>query len=437
MIVGKGTEMKNENKGILAVKTKKFGIYALSVLKLIFIGLLSGFFAGAAGTLFSFCLSHATAFRDGHIWIVYGLPLGGLAIAGLYKIFKLDNDKGTNLVLTSITGKDKVPFRMAPLIFVSTILTHFLGGSVGREGAALQLGGSLGNTAASIFKMDEKDRKIFIMSGMSAAFAALFGTPMAAAFFAIEVAAVGTLYISALLPSVVAGFVASRLPLLLGIEAEKFAVAGIPSMDAVNALKTAGLAVLCGLLSILFCSVMKYMKKFLEHFIKNPYVRIAAAAVVFIGITAALGTTDFYGAGMDVIERAVTDGKAVPYAFIIKLILTALLLGAGFKGGEIVPSLYVGATFGCIFGQIAGMSPGLCAAVGMAAVFCGVTNCPVASIFIGFELFGFECAPYILIAVAISFVSSGYYSLYSAQEMKYSKYKFGLRPDSSSGYERR
>ena len=422
--------MDSKYKEIITEKTKNFGIYALTILKWIVMGLVVGLFVGAVSTVFSFCLSHVTEFRVNHRWMIYGLPIGGLAIVGLYKLLKVDKDKGTNLVMTSITENDEIPLKVAPLIFVSTIITHMFGGSVGREGAALQLGGSFGNVLGRIFRFDEKDKKIMIMCGMSAAFAALFGTPMAAAVFAIEAATVGIMYYTSLVPCVISALVASNFSATMGISPESFPVMNVPDMSVILGVKTLGLALLCGLVSILFCLMMKYVKKFLERYLKNPFLRVVVAALVFIGITAITGSTDYYGAGIDVIERAVIDGEAVPYAFILKMFLTALVLGAGFKGGEIVPAFYVGATFGCLYGHIVGMSPTLCAAMGMTAVFCGVTNCPISAMLISFELFGFECVPYIIIAAAVSFAASGYFGIYSVQKIMFSKYKLLPRNES-------
>ena len=312
---------------------------------------------------------------------------------------------------------------MAPLIFVSTVITHLFGGSAGREGAALQLGGSLGNTIGRIFRLDDKDRKIIITAGMSAAFSAMFGTPMAAAIFATEAAVVGTMYLASLLPCVMAAVVAGMFSASMGISPESFTISHIPNFGVITGGKIILLALLAGLLSTLFCMAMKYGKKYLNNFIKNPFIRIVAASAVFLLVTKLIGGDDYYGAGIQVIERAVVHEEAVPYAFIVKLLLTALIIGAGFRGGEIVPAFFIGATFGCVFGKIMGISPGLCAAMGMTAMFCGITNCPITSMLISFELFGFECVPYIVITAAVSFVASGYSGIYSSQQFLYSKYR--------------
>ncbi len=405
-------------KEVLITAGKRF----LILLKWLLIGFAIGLIVGAISTAFSFCLSHVTELRGRYPYIVYGLPIAGLAIVGLYKLAFKDKDIGTNGVITSIWSEPDVPGKMAPLIFISTTLTHLFGGSAGREGAALQLGGSLGCFFGRIFKVNKYDRKIILMSGMSAAFAALFGTPMAAAVFALEAATVGSMYLASLLPCVVAAIVACQFSASLGISPESFPVSNIPDFGPVSALKIVLLAILAGFVSILFCFMMKYVKVYLEKWIKNPFLRVFAAAALFLLITGIIGGNDYYGAGIHVIEKAVIDGEAVPYAFILKMFLTALILGAGFKGGEIVPSFYVGATFGCVFGHVFGISPELCAAMGMTAMFCGITNCPITSMLISFELFGFECVPYIVLTAAVSFVASGYSGIYSAQRFMYSKY---------------
>ncbi|MGN0375322.1 MAG: chloride channel protein [Butyrivibrio sp.] len=395
----------------------------LTMVKWLVIGTAIGLIVGAVSSAFSFCLSYVTQLRSEYPYIVYGLPIGGLAIVGLYKLAFKDKDIGTNGVIDSISNNPEVPAKVAPLIFVGTTITHLFGGSAGREGAALQLGGSLGCMFGQIFKMNKYDRKIMIMAGMSAAFAALFGTPMAAAVFAVEAATVGSLYIASLLPCVVSAIVACQFSASMGISPESFPLTDIPHFGVVTGLKIVLLAVLTGLLSILFCLAMKYIKIYMAKLIKNHFLRVIAASAVFLIITTLIGGSDYYGAGIPVIERAVTEGEAVPYAFIVKMLLTAIIMGSGFKGGEIVPAFFVGATFGCVYGHIMGISPGVCAAMGMTAMFCGITNCPITSMLISFELFGFECIPFIVITAAVSFVASGYVGIYSSQRFMYSKYR--------------
>lgn len=383
--------------------------------------------AGAAGVVigliagvFGRSITEVTAFRNSHPWMLYLLPLAGLVIVGLYK---LDPYKtGTNRVLEGIQSGTYVPLRMAPLIIASTILTHAFGGSAGREGAALQLGGSIGGTLGKWMKMDEYDHKIMIMCGMSAAFSALFGTPLTATVFAMEVISVGIMQYAALVPCAVAALVAKYMAELVGARGEHFVIRTVVSFEWKSALIIIVMAVLCAAVSILFCKVLHVAEQLYEKWMPNEWIRILYGSLLLILMTRMIGTTDYLGAGMQVIERAV-EGEVVAAAFLLKMIFTAVTLGSGFKGGEIVPTLFVGATFGCLFGQVTGFSPSLAAACGMAAVFCGVTNCPLSSLFLSFELFGFECMPFFLLAVGISYLESGYFGLYHSQKILYSKTK--------------
>lgn len=381
-----------------------------------------GLFVGAFSTLFAFCLRQVTAFRTENPWLILCLPLAGVVIVFLYGVFRYKNDKGTNMVLSSIHAEAKVPFRMAPLIFISTIITHLFGGSAGREGAALQLGGSIGQQLGKLFRFDEKDQRIVVMCGMSAAFSAIFGTPIAASIFSMEVVSVGVMYYAALVPCVFSSLVASKFATHMGIGPNVFKIRHMPLFEIIPSLKIIGLALCCAALSVIFCMALHSLGDFYRKKLKNPYIRIIVSSLVIILLTIILQTDDYMGAGVPVIQRAI-QGKVEPLAFVWKIVFTALTLEAGFKGGEIVPSFFVGATFGCLFGHILGISPSLCAAVGMMSVFCGVTNCPITSMLIAFELFGYHGVPFFLLGISVSYLMSGYYGLYHDQTIVYSKYK--------------
>ena len=377
---------------------------------------------GGFSTLFAFCLRQVTDFRTSHPEIILLLPAAGVVIVFLYGVFHYKNDKGTNMVLSTIHAETELPFKMAPLIFISTVITHLFGGSAGREGAALQLGGSIGNQLGRWFRFDEKDRRIVVMCGMSAAFSAIFGTPIAASIFAMEVVSVGVMYYAALVPCVFSSLIASKFAIDMGIRPEVFKIIHIPGFHLVPSMKVVLLALCCAGISVLFCVTLHSLGDIYRSKLKNPYIRIIFSSVVIVILTILLHTTDYMGAGVPVIERAI-KGEVRPEAFVLKIVFTALTLEAGFKGGEIVPSFFVGATFGCLFGQILGISPSLCTAVAMVAVFCGVTNCPITSMLIAFELFGYKAVPYFLIAISVSYLMSGYYGLYHDQTIVYSKYK--------------
>lgn len=388
----------------------------------LFMAVITGLSVGAFSSCFAYCLKKVTQIRMACPRLLYLLPAGGVMIVFLYHICGVWKDKGTNALLNAVHGHNQdVPFLMAPLIFVATLITHLFGGSAGREGAALQMGGSLGNSIGKLFHFEEGDRKILVMAGMSAAFSAVFGTPLAAAIFPMEMISVGIMQYAALVPCVFSAIVANRFAVNMGINPEAFSIKNIPEVTFINGGKIVILGILCAGISVLFCLLLKGAGKFYFEKFKNSYVRVIVGGFLVIGLTLLVGNRDYNGAGTEMIARAM-EGDVPYYAFFLKMVLTALTLAAGYKGGEIVPAFFMGATFGCMFGHLAGISPSLCAAAGMLAVFCGVTNCPIASMLIGFELFGFEGVAYLLIAISISYMLSGYRGLYKEQIIVYSKY---------------
>lgn len=417
-------EKRKQNKAghFLRSYGKKMLHSILLFLKWSLISIVTGLIVGGFSTLFAFIMDMVTDYRMHNDYILFFLPLAGILTVFLYSAFKYKNDKGTNLVLSTIHAQSEIPFRMAPLIFITTILTHMFGGSAGREGAALQLGGSIGNQLGRWFRLDDADKRVVVLCGMSAAFSALFGTPMAAAVFSLEVVSVGVMYYAALVPCVFSSMIGSYFAKFFSIREHDLTITDFPEMNFLNAGETTALSVLCAALSILFILLLHSTGDLFRKYLKNPYIRITLAACVLVGLTFLLGTRDYNGAGMNVIALAV-KGEAVPYAFLAKMIFTAITIEAGFRGGEIVPSFFIGATFGCTFGSLIGFSPSVCASVGMIAVFCGVTNCPITSLIISFELFGAGGVPYFMIAVAVSYFMSGYYGLYKDQTIVYSKYK--------------
>lgn len=390
--------------------------------RLVIFSIISGIVIGVVSVAFYNCMAFVTQLRQNYPWLIFLLPISGLTIVGSYRLLHDEKDTGTNLVLSAIQSGDHLPFRMAPLIFMSTVTTHLFGGSAGREGAALQLGGSLGNSLGRLLRLNEKDTIIMIMCGMSAAFSALFGTPMAAAVFSMEVVSVGIMHYSALVPCAVAALVAHGIAYESGIMPEKFIVSAIPAFDVKTAVIISGLAILCAFISVLFCIILHQTEHLYKKSFSNPYIRIFAGGCFVVAITLIIGNQTYNGAGVNIIEQFF-EGEVIPEAFFVKMIFTALTIGAGFKGGEIVPSFFAGAAFGSLFGTITGFSPTLCTAIGMTSVFCGVTNCPITSLLISFELFGYDGMPYYLLSVAFSYMLSGYFGLYSSQKIMYSKYK--------------
>lgn len=394
------------------------------MLRCFVIAAVTGVIVGAVSTAFSWCDARANAFRADNPWILYFLPIAGIIIVFLYHRAGARSPRGTNLVLTTLQAKDTLPVRMAPLIFVSTIITHLCGGSVGREGAALQLGGALGASAKLLPDsiLDENDKRMVIMCGMSAAFSAIFGTPVAAAIFPMEVISVGILQYSALFPCFIASFIASNFAFFLGFDTEHIQTIYEPTKNFQHPILVMLMALCIAVISVVFVLMLKHSGSVFNRITKNHYIQVVTGGVLVIILTLMLGTRDYNGAGMEVILRAV-KGDVVWYAFALKMIFTAICIGSGYKGGEIVPSLFIGATFGAAFAQFTGMSVALGAACGMAAMFCGVTNCPITALLISCELFGFHSAVYFLLAIAVSYVMSGYFGLYSAQRIMYSKFR--------------
>lgn len=395
---------------------------AVVSIKWVIFAIIVGALVGLCGIAFYFLLSFVTVLRKQNPWLLFLLPVGGLAIAALYRLLHDEKDAGTNLVISAIHSDDELPLRMAPLIFISTLITHLFGGSAGREGAALQMGGSIGNALGKFFHFDDKDKHVMIMCGMSAAFSALFGTPMAAAILPMEIVSVGVMYYIALVPCVISSLVAHGIAYIFGISNTMFTIAHVPDFGVVSAIRISILAILCALVSILFCVLLHKTEELYRKFFENAYLRIFIGGCIVIVLTLLVGNQNYNGTGINIIESCI-NGTVRPEAFLLKMIFTALTLGAGFKGGEIVPSFFTGAAFGCLFGILTGFSPTLCTAVGMTAVFCGVTNCPITSLLISFELFGYDGMPYFLLAIAFSYMLSGYFGLYRSQKIVYSKYK--------------
>ncbi|MDD5866187.1 MAG: chloride channel protein [Lachnospiraceae bacterium] len=402
------------------------GLRIQKIIKWTLISLLEGLVLGLIGTVFYYGIAWATGFRQNHLYVVLLLPFGAMVIHWLYHITKRDNPGGTNLVLASIRDGQKIPLRMTPLIFISTIFSHFCGASVGREGAALQLGGSVGAYMAKLFHQKDDSRRIMVISGMGAAFSALLGTPLSGAVFAMEITSVGVMYYPALLPSVISALTAHRVALLLHQPLPRYAIGKVPEFTFLSALKISLVGIASGLAAVLFILALREAGKYAGSLVGNKYLRAFVIGCILLGLTLLTSFLEktpqqYNGAGIDMIEQAIL-GNSPWYAFLMKILFTALSIAAGYKGGEIVPSFFIGATLGAAIGPLLGLSPALAAAAGMGAVFCGVTNCPMTGLVFLFELFGFKAMPFFLLPIAISYVASSYYSLYKTQDFHFKKY---------------
>ena len=384
------------------------GAYPAALGKWLAVGGLIGGIGGIIGSVFHIGVNYATQVRLAHPWVLYLLPVLGVIIAGLYRVTKVEG-KDTNAVIESVHFGKNVPVLLVPVIFVSTVLTHLGGGSAGREGAALQIGGGIGHTTGRLLHLGEKDLPLATLCGMSAVFSALFGTPLTAAVFAMEVISVGVFYYAGLIPCLTAALVGYLVSLMMKVPPTRFTVAD-PGLDAWTMVLVILLAIGCAVVSILFCRGLQETGRRAARLLPNPFIRAFVGGVLVIGLTLLVGNTDYNGAGMEVVGRAI-GGEVGGWA----------TLSAGFKGGEVVPSFFVGACFGCVLGGFLGLPAGFGAAIGLVAVFCGAVNCPIASVFLSIELFGTGDLLYFAMACAISYLLSGYCGLYSSQTILYSK----------------
>ena len=399
---------------------KDTGLYLKTMVKWCLFALLIGAVCGTIGIGFHYIVAFVTDVRARYPWTLYFLPVAGLIIVLLYRGAKMQDDGGTNTIINSVRSADKIPIAMAPLIFLGTMLTHLCGGSSGREGAALQLGGSIAAFLGRLVSLKDEDVRVITMAGMSAVFSALFGTPLTAAVFSMEVVNVGIMQYAAFLPCIISSLTASVLATLAGVEKEAMAAPVIEDLRLLHIGQVVVIAAICAIVSVIFVETMHFAGKKYKEYFSNQYIRVVVGATLVIGLTLLLGTTDYNGAGMPVIERAMHE-PARPEAFLLKIIMTALTLGAGFKGGEIVPSFFIGATLGNVIASLIHFDMGLGAAIGMICFFCAVVNCPIAAILLSAEFFGGGNIALFGVACAVSYLVSGYSSLYSGQKILYSK----------------
>ena len=398
-------------------RLSRMRLYEITLFKWLLVGAFIGAVGGLVGSAFHIGVDQATELREQHGWILYLLPLGGLLITAIYRLTHTEG-KGTNDIIRSVHFGSHIPILLVPVIFISTIITHLCGGSAGREGAALQIGGGIGYKTGTLLRLHEKDLPLATMCGMSGVFAALFGTPLTAMVFALEVISVGVLYYAGLIPCLTAAVTGYLVSTALGVPPTRFAIPTV-TLEALPLVQVAALAVLCAVVSILLCRTLHWVEHGVEHLVKNVWLRAALGGAVLIVLTLLLGT-DYNGAGMGVIERALA-GEAGALAWLWKILFTAITIGCGFKGGEVVPSFFIGATFGCVAGALLGLPAGFAAGIGLICVFCGAVNAPLASIMLSVELFGAENLVFFGMACAVSYLLSGYCGLYKSQKIVYSK----------------
>ncbi|MDR0943789.1 MAG: chloride channel protein [Ruminococcus sp.] len=403
------------------------------LIKWLLISVPCGVLVGLSVSLFRFAINSANSFRPEYRTILLPLlPVVGIVIVYIYRKAGFANDNGTNdIVAAAHDGTTSVEWKKAPLVFAASVLTHLTGGSAGCEGASLQIGGGVLAPVSGLLKMGKNDSSVLMMTAIASAFSALTGAPAASAIFAVEIAIVGSIQYSALLPCVAGAVTAFWTTRLIGLSGEAFVITGIPTgVDFVVLGKVAVIGIFSAITAIAFCRAMEQSRKLYTKYLKNPYIRIIVGGLLVSGIIFLLGTDIYSGAGYKTIHAAFVTTQPW-YVFILKLILTALTLAAGFRGGEILPTFFIGATMGSAAATLLGLDTSFGAALGYAAVFCGVTNCPLAAFALAAEIFMPEkgSAPLFFgTAIVISYLLSGYVGLYPAQvyyqtKMRLRRYK--------------
>ncbi|WP_379127199.1 voltage-gated chloride channel family protein [Paenibacillus sp. sgz500958] len=391
-------------------------------IKWILLGSGVGILSGTASAFFLISLEYVTGVRMDHPWLLYLLPAGGALVSYLYLKFGKNSSKGNNLILEQINdGNETIPLRMAPLVLFGTLVTHLFGGSAGREGTAVQMGGSLAEAFGKLLKVSPTDRRILLICGISGGFGSIFGTPLAGTVFGLEVLAIGLISHEALLPAFVASFVGHLVTTSFwGVSHIHYNAGLVPDLSAIVLLKVIVASILFGWTGMLFGELTHALKKGYTYLFKNPVIKSAIGGVVVIGLVMVLGTRDYLGLGIPLIQDSFSTIVS-PFAFLWKLIFTSLTLGAGFQGGEVTPLFAIGATLGNSLSGFLHLYAPFLASLGFIAVFCGATNTPIACFLMGIELFGSGGAIYMFIACLVSYLFSGHTGIYTSQQIGISK----------------
>lgn len=388
---------------------------------------------GSLVALFLWLLQQSILTRFKNPWLLYLLPFAGLLIHFIYRQFGKSSEKGNNLIIEQIRNKgEKVPLLMAPLILITTIITHLFGGSAGREGTAVQIGGSLASWFNDLFRLDMVDRKVMLTAGIAAGFGAVFGTPLTGAIFAIEVLTLGKMKFKALVPAIFASGLADFTVDVWQVKhthyrIDDFALANDffsrnLHIDLMLSFKIIIASVAFGLASYLFMIMMEEVKSVSLKVFKWTWMIPFVGGLIIIGLTQLIGKSDYLSLGVDpeysaavTIQSAFQLGGADNWSWLWKTIYTAITLGTGFKGGEVTPLFYIGATLGNVLSGFLNAPVSLFAALGFIAVFSGATNTPLACSIMGAELFDVQYLPYFALACFVAYFFSGHASIYSAQ----------------------
>ncbi len=386
------------------------------------LGSLVGILCGASSALLLWLLERVTDFRVGHEAFVYALPLAGLMIGLAYERFGQSIVAGHNLVIDTIHDNGpEIPLRMAPMVFAGTVLTHLFGGSVGREGTAVQMGASMTDWLSHRLGVDKSVRRQLVAAGVAGGFGSVFGTPIAGAVFGLEFIVLGRIEYDALVPALVASIIGNMTTRAFGIVHPHYPASLYLPLTPLLLLKWLVFAVVVAVVSTVFIELTHALQKQGERHIPRLSLRMFLGALVVVGLWKLVGTGDYLGLGMPTIERAFIDPNLPSYAFALKLIFTTVTLGAGFPGGEVTPLFFIGATLGSVLARLLGIPLELGAGVGLAAVFAASSNTPLAMSIMAVELLGAPVLPHVAIVCVVAYLLTGHRSIYPAQRLVRSK----------------
>lgn len=419
--------------GVFRIDFREYAALFKTVTKWSILGGAVGVLAGTASAIFLVTLQWATQLRIAHPSLLFLLPVVGFILGWIYHRFAGPAARGNNLIIEELhTNQEPIPLRMAPMVLIGTVFTHLFGGSAGREGTALQMGSSLADSLRRFLGLNQEDRRLMLMAGISGGFGSVFGTPIAGFVFGMEVQSVGRIRYEGIIPCLIAAVVGDLVTRAWGVTHTHYPSLTNVSLDAGLLFKVAAAGVVFGLASLLFIELTHGIRFLTKRFLAWPPLRPVIGGVVIIGLTLIVGSQDYLGLSLPLIQRSLDGTGVIALAFLLKIVFTGVTLGTGYLGGEVTPLFVIGSTLGYTLGHVLGINPALSASIGFVAVFAGATNTPLACALMGVELFGGGSALYLVLGCVAAYLASGHRSIYVTQRVGVPKsLAFDVRTDES------